>query len=482
MIWMVVAACGMLAVLTWDFSPSLSPLGHTMLAVLLFAMIIWVTGAVGFAESSLYVIAAMGLLVAFTPDPAHPGNFLGSKQGLVMALSGFGSDAWVLVTSAFFIAAAAKITGLGDRLGLWVIGRVGTGPRQMLAAVLIMCYVMELFIPSPTGVAVLVVALLQRVMEICRVERGSNLAKGMMLAVTFGTATASVGVLTSCAPAIQTASLIVEATGKEISWLRWFYYGEPFGIVLGLALLLLILLLFPPEKRTGQVSSEMVRREVDRLGPLAGAEKRLLLVLTAAILLWATSGTLHPISNSTVAILAAAAVFFPGMGIGNWREIAGHIDWGIIMLYGASVSLGQWLLKSGAAEWVANHTLVAMGLNRLPYIISVMLLTAVFGMFALAFSARAAAVAALVPTALGFAVSLPGASANLVSIALVSFYAIQTAAILPMHHPMAMIAYSTGNFNSREMGTLGVLFMMIQIVLTGLFITTYWSLTGLIRL
>jgi len=209
----------MLIVLFWDPPSSLNPLGHTMLAILVFAMTIWVSGAVGFAESSFYVIAVMGLLVAFTPDPANIHTLLGSRQGLVMALPGFDSDAWLQVTTAFIIASAVKITGLGDRLGLWLISVSGSGPRQMLAGVLLMCYVMELFIPSPTGVAVLMVALLQRVMAICCVDRGSGLAKGMMLMVAYGTAVASVGVLTSSAPAIQTAGLIFETTGRDITWL-----------------------------------------------------------------------------------------------------------------------------------------------------------------------------------------------------------------------------------------------------------------------
>ncbi|MHB8158596.1 MAG: SLC13 family permease [Desulfocucumaceae bacterium] len=479
-VWLLVAIGGMAAVLALDISPSLSPLGQAMLAVLIFSVTIWVSGAVGFAESSLYVIVVMALLAAFTPDPAKAGSLLGSRQGLLMALSGFDSDAWAQVTAAFFIASAAKLTGLGDRLGLWVMSLVGTGPYRMLAGVLAMCYVMELFIPSPTGVVVLVVALLQKVMEVNGIRRGSNLAKGMMLAVAFGTATASIGILTSNAPAIQTANLIAEATGREISWLRWFLYGEPFGIALGLVLYGLILLLFPPGRDYIPSRPESMKRQLSAMGPMSGPEKRLLTVLSAAILLWASSGLLHPLNNSTVAIMAAAAIFLPGMGIGDWREVSRQVDWGVLMLYGTSVSMGQWLLKSGAASWVANNTLVAMGLHQLPPVVSITLLVAVFSIFALFFSARAAAVAALVPTAIGFAASFPGGPANLAGISLISFYTLQTAAILPMHHPMAMVTYATGNFTSREMGLVGVFMILFQIVLTALFISTYWRLTGLL--
>lgn len=477
--WLMVAILLMLIVLFWDPPSSLNPLGHTMLAILVFAMTIWVSGAVGFAESSFYVIAVMGLLVAFTPDPANIHTLLGSRQGIVMALSGFDSDAWLQVTTAFIIASAVKITGLGDRLGLWLISVSGSGPRQMLAGVLLMCYVMELFIPSPTGVAVLMVALLQRVMAICCVDRGSGLAKGMMLMVAYGTAVASVGVLTSSAPAIQTAGLIFETTGRDITWLRWFLYGEPFGLALGLVLYILILLMFPLEKSSFTNQKENIRQQLSLMGPMVGRERRLLVLLLATIMLWTTGGILHGLGSSIVSALAACAIFLPGMGIGDWRKLSGNVDWGILMLYGSSVSLGQWLLKSGAASWVANNTLVALGLHRLPPYLAVIALIAVFGVFALAFSARAAAVAALVPTAIGFAASLSGSFANAAVIALISFYMIQTAAILPMHHPMAMVTYATGNFSAREMGSLGAIFMILQVALIYVFMLTYWKWVGL---
>ncbi|MFZ5648155.1 MAG: SLC13 family permease [Bacillota bacterium] len=477
--WLLTAFALMVVVLIWDFPSTLSPLGQTMLAVLVFAMTIWVTSAVGLAESSLYVIAVMGLLVTLTPDPASTGRLLGSSEGIVMALSGFDTDAWLQVVTAFFIAAAAKKTGLGDRMGLWLIGLTGSGPRNMLAGVLVMCYIMELFIPSPTGVAVLIIALLQRVMKVCGLEKGSNLAKGMMLAVAYGTATASVGILTSNAPAIQTASLIHAATGSEITWLRWFLYGEPFGLALGMVVYLLLIIFFPVEKGGLKNYRQKIRDQLDGLGPLTGPEKRLLILLLATILLWATSRTLHPLSNSNVSIITTAAIFLPVMGIGNWRMLAEDVDWGILILYGSSVSLGQWLLKSGAAQWVAGNALVALGLGTLPEMVLIVSLLAVFGIFALAFSARAAAVAALVPTAIGFASSLPGLGINAENIALISYYTIQTAAILPMHHPMAMVAHATGNFSTGEMIRLGISFMVLQVIFTGIFFFTYWKLVGL---
>lgn len=466
--------------LNYPFPPSLSPIGHSMLSVLVFAMFLWVTEAVGFSESSIFLIAAMSMVLAFTPDPADPGKLIGLKQGLNIALSGLNSDAWIMVMAAFFIAAAVNITKLGERIGLTVLNRIGSGPKQILISVLVMSYSMMFFIPSPTGIAALIMAVLMDLTATCGIDRRSNLAKGMMLAMAFGTATGSIGLLTSNAPAIQTATFVAEATKHEISWLQWLLYGEPFGILLGLVLYVLILFLFPPEKGNEEARRNLLKEKLAALGSLTGEEKRLLAILTLAIALWATGGTLHQINSSTVSIVAVAAIMMPVLGVGSWKSLATHVDWGILMLYGTSVSLGQWLLKSGAAGWMANNTLVTMGVQNLPFFLLILTTGLIFGVFALFFSARAAAAAAIIPTAIGFIQGVGNLQMHPWGFAVMCYYLIQTVAILPMHHPMAMLAYSTGTFSPRDMIKLGIPFMAIELILLALMASTYWKWTGLL--
>lgn len=463
-----------------SFPSSLDPIGRSMLSILVFALFLWVTEAVGFSESSIYVIAAMSVVLAITPDPAGAGKLIGLKQGMTMAMSGLSSDAWIMVLAAFFIAAAVNITGLGERIGLTVLNLIGSGAKQIIISVLVMSYLMMFIIPSPTGIAALILVVLLDLMDTCKIDRRSNLAKGMMLAMAYGTATGSIGLLTSNAPAIQTANFITEATKHEISWLQWFIYGEPFGIILALVLCILILLLFPPEKGSEAARRHLVKEKLAALGPLNSEEKRLLTILTLAIALWATGGTVHQINSSLVSVLAVAVIMLPGIGVGSWKSLAANVDWGVLMLYGSSISLGQWLLKSGAAEWVANNTLVALGVQNLN--ISLMIVTTglIFGLFALAFSSRAAAAAAIIPTAIGFIQSVGNTQIHSWGFAIMIYYIIQTVAVLPMNHPMAMLAYSSETFSSGEMIKLGIPFMIIELILLALLASTYWKLVGLL--
>jgi di/tricarboxylate transporter len=103
-----------------------------------------------------------------------------------------------------------------------------------------------------------------------------------------------------------------------------------------------------------------------------------------------------------------------------------------------------------------------------------------FGLFALAFSSRAAAAAAIIPTAIGFIESVGSIQMHSWGFAIIIYYVIQTAAVLPMNHPMAMMAYSSGTFSSGEMFKLGVPFMIIELILIALLASTYWKLVGLL--
>jgi di/tricarboxylate transporter len=104
-----------------------------------------------------------------------------------------------------------------------------------------------------------------------------------------------------------------------------------------------------------------------------------------------------------------------------------------------------------------------------------------FAVFALAFSARSAAVAALVPTAIGFAQALPeSANLSVWGLTLILYYTIQFSLILPVNTPMSMVAYSTNTFSAREMAKVGVPLCLIAILAMVFFSETYWRWAGVL--
>ncbi|MEN6437264.1 MAG: DASS family sodium-coupled anion symporter [Syntrophobacter sp.] len=462
------------------FPDTLTPTGHALLSVLLFMLVLWVTEAVGYATSSFFLIVSMTVLVGFSPDLPASARLIGTDKALAMALSGFSSSAWVLVVAALFLAAAIEKTGLGKRIGYFVLTLMGAKPSRVRMGVLLMAFVLTVFIPAQAANAALMTAICLGIVEAFRIEKKENLAKGMFLLVAFGTGIAGMGILTSGAPPIQTAAFIAQATKHEITWLQWAFYGIPFSVVVGGVLYFLVDRLYPVGCEELEGGCEKIRYQYKQLGPITGKERNLLIIMVATIILWATSKTVHPLDSSTVALLAVFAMFFPGIAVTNWKEMSGKVNWGTLMLFGAAISLGQQLLKSGAAAWVAQNTIISMGVDKWPPLILIGAAGLFFAIFALAFSARSAAVAALVPTAIGFAQGLPNSGLSVWGLTLILYYSIQFSVVLPVNTPMSMVAFTSETFSSNDMMKIGIPLILTAVVLMMLFSATYWRWTGVI--
>ncbi len=458
----------------------ITPTGHALLSVLLFMLVLWVTEAVGYATSSFFLIVAMTLLVGFSPDLPTSAKLIGTSKALGMALSGFASGAWVLVVAALFLAAAIEKTGLGTRIGYFVLTLMGAKPGRVRLGVLLMAFVLTVFIPAQAANAALMTAICLGIVEAFKIEKKENLAKGMFLLVAFGTGIAGMGILTSGAPPIQTAAFIAQATKQEITWLQWAIYGVPFSIVIGGVLLFIINRYFPVSCDELEGGCEKIREQYKKLGPITVKERNLLVIMLVTIGLWATGKTLHSLDSSTVALLAVVAMFFPGIAVTNWKEMSGKVNWGTLMLFGAAISLGQQLLKSGAAAWVAQNTIISLGVDKWPPLILIGTAGLFFAIFALAFSARSAAVAALVPTAIGFAQGIPNSGLSVWGLTLILYYSVQFSVVLPVNTPMSMVAYTSDTFSSNDMLKVGIPLMLAAVILMMIFSATYWRWVGVI--
>ena len=106
----------------------LNPQGYMLLVVLAFMLVIWVTESVSYPASSIVLIVAMTLTLGFSLEK---GKLIGTSKGLTMALSGFSSTAWILVTAALFIAAAIEKSGLGKRIGMSILTLVGARSNRV---------------------------------------------------------------------------------------------------------------------------------------------------------------------------------------------------------------------------------------------------------------------------------------------------------------------------------------------------------------
>jgi len=357
---------------------------------------------------------------------------------------------------------------------------VGTKPRQIRLGVLATSFFLSLFIPAQTANAALMTAVGLGLIKAFKLDPRGNFAKGIMLIVAFSTGIAGVGVLTSGAPPIQTAEFIRQATGHTITWFEWLAYGMPFALVLGFILFVLVEKLFPVENREIADCKALIAKEREELGPITREERNLLVIMLATIFLWVTNGFLHAIDSSSVALMAVVCMFLPGIDVARWKTLSDKVSWGTLILFGAAISIGQAMLTTGAASWVAKSSLISLGMNHWPLVGVVFVAGLFFATISLAFSARTAAVSALVPMVIAFAQSVPEMGVPAWGLTLVLFYAIQFSAVLPVNTPMAVIAYTSNTFTSSDMTRVGIPLTLCSVVMMVVFSLTYWKWLGVL--
>lgn len=463
----------------------LSPQGHVLLAVTSCMLVLWILQVVDFSASSFFLLGLMALGCGLTADPAHPDQMLGALRGVRLAMQGFASPAWILVCSALFIASEVDASGLGKRISLLLLSVAGTAPSRIRLATICLTLVLSLIIPSPAANSGLCTVLMLAVVRLLNIPLSGNLAKSIFLIVAFGPALSTIMVLTAGGGPVQAAAFIYQGTGHDLSWIEYFLYGAPLGLGLCAAMFVLLQVLFPTEKEAPPEMGALLCKAMAECGPWTRQEKSITVILALVIPLWATSKVLHPVDTATIAMLAVAIIFTPGVmerGVSPaWKALSEKVAWGTLMLFGAVLSLGQALLDSGAASWLARASLVRMGLAEWPVLAVILVGGLIFALFGLAFSARSAAIGALTPTIIGFAMNLPPEKGVPVwGLTLVMNYALQFTILVPANSPMAMIAISSNTFTPGDMLRFAVPLVGVGFVLLLLFSLSWWPLLGVL--
>ncbi len=462
----------------------LTAYGFMVLCVAAGVLLLWITQAVDFSASSFFLMGFLALLGGLINDVSLSPEKIGSAPGIRLAMQGFATPAWILVAAALFLAAAVDISGLGRRLGFWLFLKLGVTPRRVRLGAFLLVFIFSAIIPSPAACAGLSLVVLLSLVEVFGISRTGNLSKGLFLTVGFGPMISALMILTAGGGPVQIAAYIYNGTGHELTWLAYAVYGMPMTVGIFATLYVLLNIHFPLGEETLEDGLLKVQNALQGCGKMCLAEKWVLWVLLMVIPLWITSKVLHPVDNATIAVLAVALLCAVGsvcnLAKFNFELFLARVPWGTLMLFGSVLSLGQALLDSGGAAWLTRQTLVRFGLSELPLWGIVIGGGAVYGLFSLAFSARSASIAALAPTIIAFAQSIPEESGiSTWGIALVLCYMVQLPVVLPANSPMAMIAYSSNSFTAKDMAKVGSGLVLAAICLMGLFSQTIWKWLGI---
>ena len=309
-------------------------------ALAIFTVGLWAVGSLPeHIVGLLFFMLAMALAVA----PAQ------------VVFSGFASATLWLVLGGLIMAEAVNRTGLAQRLASVLFDRYALSYPQLVVAVVVACIVLSFVVPATTGRVLLLVPIVMALAERVGFEHGSTGYNGLCLAAIVATYQCGTTVLPANAPNLVLAGAAEALYGVQIAYAEYLWVQFPvLGLLKGAVIAAFVIWLFPAAARP-------VPGERDT-APLTPEQRRMGLILIAALALWATD-FLHGIQSGWIALAAGIACLLPRVGVMPVTSFH-EVRLGPYFYVGATLGLGLIIQKTGLSDGLGGLLHGALPLER----------------------------------------------------------------------------------------------------------------------
>ncbi|MEZ4649930.1 MAG: DASS family sodium-coupled anion symporter [Candidatus Eisenbacteria bacterium] len=435
--------------------PGLSQEGFRTIGIFVVCFSLWISAALPFAITGLLALSLLSLY-----------RVLPSSE----VFSLFGNSAVFFILGAFILAAAIMKSGLSKRVALWILSRFGQSPGLLLFGVISISWFFSLLMSEHAVAAALLPVILELVAAAERTEHpeAHRYSQGLLLAMTYGTVIGGTGTLLGGARAPLAIAILQGSTGETLGFFEWS--RAVFPVTLGLLPIGFVLLYLKYGR--GHLPVSALHDTLSEQTRGAGNECSSSGVRPASSSppwLWVLLG--HQADLATVAILSAVSLFV--FRLVSWRDTEEYVNWGILLMYGGAIAVGQAMSATGAAPWLAHHLLSWTA--GTPFLL-LALLALIAGLLTEGMSS-AAVVALLLPLGIGLA----GESALAgTPIALAIALAAGLVFIFPTGAPAVALVLTSGRLTIRDMAATGLVMFGVSWVLILLTIRFWWPYVGVL--
>jgi sodium-dependent dicarboxylate transporter 2/3/5 len=391
------------------------------------------------------------------------------------------TDSVLFIMGSLMLAVAVVRQKLDRRIALAIVRITGTNIFWISFGITAVCGLLAAFIGEHTVAAMMLpVGVTLITLSSNDPKKVHNLAAVILFSIAFGCSIAGVAT-----PSGGARNAIIISYWKDffydptdpatrrylMDYVTWAYYAFPMFLLRLPLVSLLLILTFKPETRDLSRAISRLRTQVKLEGPMQSSGYMTIAVFSAIVVGWAVfSSTL---GLGIVAI--AGAVTFLILGLVRWEDINGGVNWGIVLLYAAAISLGLQMKETGAAEWVAGGMLDAVqgvaGSSILAFDATISLLTVLVANTMTA----GAAVAVLSPIILKMSVAAghdPLIAGFLAAISSASGY------LTPAAQPAFTIIYASGYLKASDFFKVGSRMMLLSFLILMALSTFYWPELG----
>lgn len=458
-----VAAWVAFAVIMWgidisSFIPTYS--AKAVLAIIVWACIIWVTESIPVGVSGLMIPM---LLVITKAVPKIPEAFCG-----------FVLDVSFLCLGAFIMGAILWSANLDTRIALTVLSKMKSSKvGKIIIGLFGTCMGLALIIPAAVARSATLLPVVRGIIDLFGDSKSERNAKKAIVisSLVYAPMVGGIMFLTAHMPNVIMVGLFEKQLNIHISWMQWFWLHLP---IAGLFPIMYWVLKYVFKFHNVEVSGGIERIEAAKkeLGKTKSYEWVILIIFAFAATMWALEDILK-IKTGMITLLAVGIFFIPGVIPLKWKGIENKTIWGTWLLLCGALSMSAAMGSTGLAKYLA--AIIYPCLEGKGWIMVLFILMSATQFIRLGMLSNVAAVAMLAPILLEMA---PLLHLNPVSFTLLVANLDTFAFVMPTQITAAVIAYGTGTFSMSDYAKVGLPIIIIAILWSICVMAPWYAFNG----
>ena len=435
----------------------------------------WATAAVGILMAIWWVLETIPIpATSLLPLALLP---LFGIKSITAASAPYANPLIFMFFGGFILALAMERWNLQRRMALNIIRWVGTNPTALVGGFMGATAFLSMWVSNTATAAMMlpiglsVIALFnENAAKQGGGDHGKAFASSLLLGIAYAASIGGVGTLIGTPPNALLAGYFSQTYKVQIGFADWMVMAVPLEIILMVATwFILTRVAYPVHSIKMPGAADIIRSEIDKLGPISRGEGMIAVIFLITALLW----TFQPIINgwfpklrlgdTEIAIFAALAIFIIPVDarkkvfLLDWKATQG-LPWGILLLFGGGLSLGAAILDTGLSKWIAES--MSMAADWPSWVMVVIVVLAV--MTISHFTSNTATAAAFLPLTAALAVSL---GENPLYLAIPTALAASFVFMLPVATPPNAMVFASGQLTVGEMARAGSYVNLVSIIL-----------------
>lgn len=450
----------------------LKPEGMSVLAILVWACVMWVT------EAMPVGIAGISIPTLIILTRAIPWN--GDRPPMGQAFSGFTTHEVWLCLFAFFAGAIIQLLKMDKRIALAILDKIkASNVGRIIWGMFWVNIVLAFLIPAANARAATVMPVVQGITNLLGdTPREREAKKAIVISsMVYASMISGLFILTGHMPNLIMTGLFEKSGFKNLGYFNWMLLHAPYLLMFALTQWWMS---FHFKTRGVDIAGghEQIRKQHKDLGPMTGPEWAMLAAFGLVGVLFMTGKgsplVLHTYQLGIVGLIGIMILFIPGLFPFKWKAVQDRTIWGTFLLLGGAITMTDAMSKSGLAGWMADHIhSMVTGMNWWQTLLVMMLGTQVLRLGMLS---NVAAVAMLAPIMFAMA---PKVGLHPVAFTLLICNVDTFAYLLPTQITAAVIAYGTGTFSTADYARAGWVCTLLAIAFGILVMAPWYAMFGL---